>query len=142
MFDPTLFLLYIDNHDDVICNIAIFADNTSFYRKCDQASNFWQQQELPAELESNLWDPVEWGRKWMGHYLRIMHLLRNWECFYLLSWIGALTWSLLLKVPLRIFIRFMKFFLQRSLSISINLPCSLVWNTVVMFGLVLLAATC
>ena len=44
----------IDNHDDVICNIAIFADNTSFYRKCDQASNLWQQQELPAELESNL----------------------------------------------------------------------------------------
>ena len=53
MFGPTLFLLYIDNHDDVICNIAIFADNT-FYRKCDQASNLRQQQELPAELESNL----------------------------------------------------------------------------------------
>ena len=54
MFGPTLFLLYIDNHDDVICNIAIFADNTSFYRKCDQAANLRQQQELPAELESNL----------------------------------------------------------------------------------------
>ena len=34
---PTLFLLYInDLPDDVICNIAIYADDTTLYSKCDQ----------------------------------------------------------------------------------------------------------
>ena len=33
---PTLFLLYInDLPDDVICNIAIYADDTTLYSKCD-----------------------------------------------------------------------------------------------------------
>ena len=35
---PTLFLLYInDLPDDVICDIAIYADDTTLYSKCDQA---------------------------------------------------------------------------------------------------------
>ena len=37
---PTLFLLYInDLPDDVICNIAIYADDTTLHSKCDQASD-------------------------------------------------------------------------------------------------------
>ena len=37
---PTLFLLYInDLPDNVICNIAIYADDTTLYCKCDQASD-------------------------------------------------------------------------------------------------------
>ena len=33
---PTLFLLYInDLPDDVFCNIAIYADDTTLYFKCD-----------------------------------------------------------------------------------------------------------
>ena len=37
---PTLFLLYInDLPDDVICNVAIYADDTTLYSKCDQASD-------------------------------------------------------------------------------------------------------
>ena len=38
---PALFLLYInDPPDDVICNIAaIYADDTTLYSKCDQASD-------------------------------------------------------------------------------------------------------
>ena len=37
---PTIFLLYInDLPDDVICNIAIYADDTTLYSKCDQASD-------------------------------------------------------------------------------------------------------
>ena len=37
---PTRFLLYInDLPDDVICNIAIYADDTTLYSKCDQASD-------------------------------------------------------------------------------------------------------
>ena len=35
---PTLFLLYInDLPDDVICNITIYADDSTLYSKCDQA---------------------------------------------------------------------------------------------------------
>ena len=63
---PTLFLLYInDLHDDVICNIAIYADDTTFYSKCDQSSDLWQQLELDPELESDRRDIVDWGRKWL-----------------------------------------------------------------------------
>ena len=52
---PTLFLLYInDLPDDVICNIAINADDTTLYSKCDQASDLWQQLELAFEVESDL----------------------------------------------------------------------------------------
>ena len=61
---PTLFLLYInDLPDDVICNIAIYADDTTLYSKCDQTSDLWQQLELASELESDLRDTVDWGRK-------------------------------------------------------------------------------
>ena len=36
----TLFLLDIDDlPDDVICNIAIYADESTIYCKCDQASD-------------------------------------------------------------------------------------------------------
>ena len=63
---PTLFLLYInDLPDDVICNIAICAYDTTLYSKCDQASDLWQQLELASELESDLRDTVDWGRKWL-----------------------------------------------------------------------------
>ena len=52
---PTLFLLYINYlPDDVICDIAIHADDTTLYSKCDQASDLWQQLELASELESDL----------------------------------------------------------------------------------------
>ena len=48
---PALFLLYInDLLDDVICSIAIYADDTTLYSKCDQAYDLWQQLELASEL--------------------------------------------------------------------------------------------
>ena len=54
---PTLFLLYInDLPDNVICNIAIYADDTTLYSKCDQASDLWQQLGLASELEPDLRD--------------------------------------------------------------------------------------
>ena len=66
VFSPTLFLLYInDLPDDVICNIPIYADNTTLCSKCDWASDLWQQLELASELESDLQDTVDWGRKWL-----------------------------------------------------------------------------
>ena len=63
---PTLFLLCInDLPDDVICNIAIYADDATLYCKCNEASDLWQQLELASELESDLQDTVDWGRKWL-----------------------------------------------------------------------------
>ena len=62
---PTLFLLYINElPDDVICNIAIYTDDTTLYSKCDQACDLWKQPELASELESDLRDTVDWGGKW------------------------------------------------------------------------------
>ena len=63
---PTLFLLYInDLPDDVICDIPIYAVDTTLYSKCDRASDLWQQLELASELESNLRDTVDWSKKWL-----------------------------------------------------------------------------
>ena len=63
---PALFLLYISNFpDDGIFNVAIYADDTTLWSTCDQASDLWQQLELVAELESDLRDTVHWGRKWL-----------------------------------------------------------------------------
>ena len=54
---PIPFLLDI-NHlpDDVICDIAIYANDTTLYCKCDNASDLWQQLELASELKSNIRD--------------------------------------------------------------------------------------
>ena len=63
---PKIFLLYInDLPDDVICNTAIYANDTTLYFKCDHTSDLWQQLELAFELESDLRDTMEWGRKWV-----------------------------------------------------------------------------
>ena len=65
-----LFLLYInDLPDDVMCDIAIYADDTTLYSKCDQASDLWQQLELASELESDLQDTVDWGKKWLVDFI-------------------------------------------------------------------------
>ena len=62
---PALFLLYInDLPDDLSVIFPIYADDTTFYSKCDQASDLWQQVELASELEYDLQDTVDWGRKW------------------------------------------------------------------------------
>ena len=62
----TLFLLYInDLPDDVICDIAIYADDTNLYIKCDQASDLWQKLELVSEPESDLRETVDSGKKWL-----------------------------------------------------------------------------
>ena len=63
--EASLFLLYInDLLHGVICDIAIYADNITLYSLCDQASDLWQQLKLASELESGLWDTVDWGKKW------------------------------------------------------------------------------
>ena len=53
---PTLFLLYINDLPDDMCNIAIYSDDTTLYSKSNQASDLWQQLELASELESDIQD--------------------------------------------------------------------------------------
>ena len=56
-FGFTLFLLHI-NHlpEDVICDIAIYVDDTTLYTRYDQVSDLWQQLELASELDFDLRD--------------------------------------------------------------------------------------
>ena len=65
-----LMLKYLKGHsydlpDNDICNISIYADDTTLYSKCDQASDLWQQLKLASELKSDLWNIIDWGRKWL-----------------------------------------------------------------------------
>ena len=61
---PSLFSIN-ELPDDVICNIDIYANDTTLYSKHDQVSDQWQQLELALEVESDLRDTVDWGRKWL-----------------------------------------------------------------------------
>ena len=61
----TLFPLHIHDLPDAIYDIAIYADDTTLCSKSGQASYLWQQPKLASELESDLWDTVDWGRKWL-----------------------------------------------------------------------------
>ena len=66
----TLFVLYIsDLPGNVICNIAICADDTTLYPKCVQVSDLWQQLKLASKLESiYIQDTLDWGRKWLINF--------------------------------------------------------------------------
>ena len=52
-----------------MCDIAIYADDTTLCSECDQACDLWQQLELTPELESNLQDTVDWGKKWLVDFV-------------------------------------------------------------------------
>ena len=80
--------------------------------------------------------------KWISVVLRKNHLLRCWGLLPLLNWIGALTLSLLLKLPprkLEPWFILWSFFLLKLLCISINLPYAHAWNSIVTSGLVLVS---
>ena len=53
---------------DFICNIAIYADDTTLFSKCDQESKLWQQLKLASELESDLQDIVDWDKKGLADF--------------------------------------------------------------------------
>ena len=62
----TLFLLYInDLPANAIRDIGIHAIDTALYSRCDQVSDLWQQLELASELESDLRETLDWGKKWL-----------------------------------------------------------------------------
>ena len=63
---PTLFLLYINDLPYGVNGIGIYADDTTLYSGCDQASDLWQQLELASELESDLQGTVDWLISMLG----------------------------------------------------------------------------
>ena len=65
IFGPTLFIHTLMNLPDVICDIAIYANDTTLYFKCDQASDLWQHLELASQPKSDLRDTMDWYRKWL-----------------------------------------------------------------------------
>ena len=127
----SLYNSFNDLLDFFICNIAVCADDTTFYSKCDEAFDLLQQLELASELENlNLIYETLWNRTgsgllismlenlslfrlsflvtlvllmwiWVGLFLEKNHLLGCWVWLSLLNWIRALTLSLLLKLPPR-----------------------------------------
>ena len=48
-----------------MCDIAIYADDTTLYSMCDQASDLWQHLDLASELQSDLRDTVSCSKKWL-----------------------------------------------------------------------------
>ena len=169
---PTLSLLYInDLPDDVICDIAIYAGDTTLSSKCDQASDLWQQLELASEIESDLRDTVGWDMKWLVHFnagktqlvsfdrsnnsgsfdvKMDASVLEEKSSFKMLglTFSSKFDWGSYMisiaKLPLRKlepWFVLYSFFVLRLLYISINLPYCHAWNTVVMSGLVPLVAT-
>ena len=61
-----LFLLYvIDLPDDIICDITIYADDTTIYSKCDQDVNCGNNLNwlLNLNLIYKTMSTVGWGRK-------------------------------------------------------------------------------
>ena len=81
ILSPTLPLLYVNDFpDDVICYVAIYADDTTLYSECDQASDLWQQLDLTSELESDQRDTVDWGKMWLVDFnARKTKLVLNYQ---------------------------------------------------------------
>ena len=61
--------VYINDLPDcVICNNAIYADDTTLYYKFDLTSNLWQQLEMVIEPESDLRDIMDRCRRWLVNF--------------------------------------------------------------------------
>ena len=77
ILEPTFFLLYInDLPDDALCNIAICANETTFFSKFDQAFDLWQQLEWLLNLNlinKTLWTGAESGL--------LISILEIWKCW-------------------------------------------------------------
>ena len=151
-----LFLLYISGlPNDIICNIAIYADDTTLYSQCHQASDLWQQLELASELESDLRDTVDLGRKWVVDFnagkaqlvsfdwsnntgaIDVMmdvfvHEEKSSFKMLGLTFSSKLDWgSYIISKPWFVLLSLS---LLSLLSISVNLPHGHLWDTVVIIS--------
>lgn len=60
-----LFLFYISDLTDVICNTAINADDTLLYSIYNSVFDLWLLLKLDFEPEPDLWHTEDWDRKWL-----------------------------------------------------------------------------
>ena len=153
----------------IMLSVVLLSMTNSLYSKCDQASDLWQQLELPSELEYALWDAVVWSRKWLilsqlasfdrsnkigpidmkmdGSVLEEKSSFNMLELTFSLkldwgSYINSIAKTeIKLQVNWSLDSFYEVFFLLRLLCISTNLPYGHAWNTVVMYGMVLLVVT-
>ena len=150
--------------------IAIYADATTLYSKCDLASDLWQEYELASKLESDIRDTVHWGKKWLvgfnagktqlvsfdqpknngsicvkmdGSVLEGKSSFKMLRLTFSLNWIGVLTLSITKTASkkIRALIRFMKFLSPEVALYLCKCIIHLVWNTVVTSELEPLVAT-
>ena len=142
-----------------VCNTWKLFDR----KKCDQASDLWQQIELVSELESDLQDTVYWGSKWFvdfnaeklnwfnntgGIDVKVDRFVFEETSYFKmlgLTFCSKLDWGCYIisivktaSKKIAALICFMKFFFLRLLCISTSLSYTHVWNTVVMSRLALL----
>ena len=60
--------------------LIILLSILNLYSKCDQqASDLWQQLELASELECDLRDTVDWGRRWLVDFNAIKTQLVSFD---------------------------------------------------------------
>ena len=103
ILSPTLFLLYSkDLLDNVISNIAIYADDTTLYSKYDQASDLTQQLGLASELEYDLvQDILDRRRKRLVNF----NARRCFKCWFQCFLTGLITIVLLMWKWMSLFLR-------------------------------------
>ena len=54
-----------DLPDDVICNIAIYSDDTTCCCKYDQVSDLWCNNQNWLLNLNQIYNTLEWSRKWL-----------------------------------------------------------------------------
>ena len=88
---PTLFLLCInDLSGDVICDIAIYADDTTLYYECDQESDLICGNKLNWFLNLNLSYETVWTGVRSGLLISMLGRL-SWFCLTGLTTLGSCT---------------------------------------------------
>ena len=147
--------------------VLLFMLTTTLCSKCNQAPDLWQQIELASELESDLRDTVDRGRKWLVDFnagktqlvsygwsintdaidVRDLEEKSSFKMLGL-TFFSKLDWdSYIISIAktssskIVALIRSMKFL---SPDVALCLYKSIIqsaWNTIVMSGMVPLAAT-
>ena len=77
---PTLFLLYINELPDAICNIFTYVDDTIHSLILIRHLIGGNNLELPSELDSDLQESVDWRRKWLVDFNAEKTQLLSFDC--------------------------------------------------------------
>ena len=133
-----------DSNFDALAHLShspLYLDFTVLLNPSLDSADLWQQA---TRVDFWIWiwprlvqEAACWFQCWKNSTcLTDQTPLRCWDCLSLLSWIGTFSLSLAKTAPPSCPKKIL-----RVLFISINLPYTLTWNTVVLSGLILLTAT-